>query len=348
MPHQCPPPNFFGPVRIDINIVIGDDDFPTNVLVSEARTITATWHNTPLRKYKNHVVYVGVFLDALLDFASKDPIPDSGGITGERYTAGVIYAAHKDGKVSGVAQAWFEGMVQPMKTAGYVRSVELSAAQTPNPLEAMMEAMVEPAIRSGQSRLRLEICQRQNYRCILHPSEVDECNVPFPDPIDQMPLPLQVGHIVPFSLNDFGGLHSSAMTWVMIKNWTSVSIQGLMGVGINNPSNGILFCPNGHQLFGNFRFWFEPTEGQHCYVVTSRFTALNGILVDFRSMSGVSPPDPQYIAIHAAFAKVMGASGAAEYLECILRDQEDIVSAFDGTADISSLLLNKFAAMAVR
>jgi len=45
----------------------------------------------------------------------------------------------------------------------------------------------------------------------------------------------------------------------MIKNWTSVSIQKLIGNGINDPTNAILFCRNGHDYFGNFSLFFEPT-----------------------------------------------------------------------------------------
>ncbi|KAF8527639.1 hypothetical protein BU17DRAFT_61756 [Hysterangium stoloniferum] len=261
MPHQC-----------TTYIVIGDDGFPTNVLVSEARTITATWHSTPLRKYKSHVVYVGVFLEALLNFAGKDPIPDSGRITGERYTAGVIYTAYRDRKVFEVAEAWFGGMVQPVKTAGFANNKTIAV------------------------------------HCILQKLTKIVFHFSFLDPIDEIPLCLQVGHIVPVSLKDFamdsgGKLHSSALTWAMIRNWMSVSIQSLKGVGMNNSSNGILFCPNGHGLFGSFKFWFEPT--------------------------------------------VMWVSGAAEYLKSIFRDQEDIILASNGSTDISSLLLNKFAAIAI-
>ncbi|KAF8521616.1 hypothetical protein BU17DRAFT_64842 [Hysterangium stoloniferum] len=337
----------FEDLETDIDTVIGDGGFPTNALVSEARTITTAWRNATLRKYQDRKVFVGIFLDALLDFSGKDPIPGRGGVTGDRYTAGVIYAAYKDGKVFEVAQAWFESMVQPMKAAGYARTVGPSDAQTPDLNN--MENMVEPANRNGQRRLRREICKRQNHRCILHPLEVDKKSVPLPDSpntmIDEMYLCLEVAHIIPFSLNDFavddnGEAHSSAVTWVMIKNWTSVSIQNLMGDGINDSSNGILLCSNGHGLFGSFDLWFEPTRNQHCYVVRSRFTALNGIPVDFRN--------PRYLAIHAAFAKVLRASGAAEYLETIFRDQEEIAIACDGSTDISSLLINKFSFVSVR
>ncbi|KAF8515758.1 hypothetical protein BU17DRAFT_93153 [Hysterangium stoloniferum] len=345
----------FEDLEIDIDTVIGDGGFPTNALVNEARTITTAWRDATLRKYKDSKVFVGIFLDALLDFAGKDPIPDRGIITGERYTAGVIYAAYKDGKVFEVAQVWFESMVQPMKPAGYVRTVEPSDEQTPDLNDT--ENMVEPATRSRQRRMRWEVCKRHNHRCILHPLEVDEKSVPLPDSpntmIDAMTLCLEVAHIIPFSLNDFavddnGEAHSSAVNWVMIKNWTSVPIQNLMGDGIYDSSNGILLCSNGHSLFGSFKFWFEPTRNQHCYVVRSRLTPLNGMSVNFRSTSGISPPDPRYLAIHAAFAKVLRASGAAEYLESIFRDQEEIAIARDGSTDISSLLANKFASVSFK
>jgi len=56
-----------------------------------------------------------------------------------------------------------------------------------------------------------------------------------------------------------GQKHFSAVTWLMIKNWTGVSIQSLIGEGINDATNAILMCRNGHDLFGEFSLYFEPT-----------------------------------------------------------------------------------------
>ena len=49
----------------------------------------------------------------------------------------------------------------------------------------------------------------------------------------------------------------------------------------------------------------------------------------------IALPDPLYLAIHAACAKVCHASGAAEVVEKILRDYEETkVLATDGSSNI--------------
>ncbi|KIJ53448.1 hypothetical protein M422DRAFT_25327, partial [Sphaerobolus stellatus SS14] len=349
--HRCAASSFgsvlsFEELGIDVEKVIADSRIHTSVLVNEARTIAKSTHDVVLHSYKNHTVYVGVLLEALLDNAGKDAIPGREDITGERYTAGVIYAAYKVEKVSEAAQAWFQSMIVPMKTAGDTRTVEPSEAQTPLDELEEMRGTVEPATRNGQARLRKDVCQRQNFRCLLH-GEIDKSAPPAArDPTEEKPKEtrLEVAHILPFALNAFasddnGAIDKSGVTWVMIKHWTAVSIQGLIGEGINEPSNAILFCPNGHVSFGDFSVYFEPTEVQHCYVTRSDFGQLNEIHVDFSSNSGVLPPDPRYLAIHAAFAKVLFASGAGEYIERYYRDQAELgVLASNGSTDVSILL----------
>jgi len=103
----------FEDLGIDVEAVIGDGGIQTSALVAQARTIANSTRDVVLCSYQNHSVYVGVLLHALLEYAGKDVIPDRGSITGERYTAGTIYAAYKSEKVSQAAQAWFQSMILP-------------------------------------------------------------------------------------------------------------------------------------------------------------------------------------------------------------------------------------------
>ncbi|KIJ29826.1 hypothetical protein M422DRAFT_36806, partial [Sphaerobolus stellatus SS14] len=332
----------FEELGIDVEKVIADPRIQTSVLVNEAHTIAKNTLDVVLHSYKNHTVYVGVLLEALIDYAGKDAIPGRGDITGERYTAGAIYAAYKVEKVSEVAQAWFQSMIVPMKIA-CTRTVKPFEARTPLEESEYMRAMVEPATRNGKAWLRKEVCQRQNFRCILH-EEIDTKAPPEArDPTGERTIEyrLEVAHIIPFALNDFASddnraIHKSAVIWVMIKHWTAVD---LTGEGINEPTNAILFCPNGHDQFGSFSVFFEPTEVQHCYVASSQYKGFDNIHVDFRSNSRVLPPNPRYLAIHAAFAKVLFASGAGKYIGRYYRDQAEIgVLASNGSTDVSILL----------
>ena len=66
--------------------------------------------------------------------------------------------------------------------------------------------------------------------------------------------------------------------------------------------------------------------------------------VEFRTESGVKPPDPQFIKIHAAFAHVLYESGAGQYFNRVEYDAERLgeLSA-DGKSDLGSLLMNRLA-----
>ena len=66
------------------------------------------------------------------------------------------------------------------------------------------------------------------------------------------------------------------------------------------------------------------------------FEIPQGEIITFHSADPQIPlPDPRYLAIHAACAKVCHASGAAEVIEKMLREYEEIpVLATDGSSNI--------------
>jgi hypothetical protein len=63
-------------------------------------------------------------------------------------------------------------------------------------------------------------------------------------------------------------------------------------------------------------------------MVRDTWTLSNGASsadVEFRTLaeSGVEPPNPEFLKIHASFVKVLNLSGAAEYYESLERDVEE-------------------------
>ena len=71
--------------------------------------------------------------------------------------------------------------------------------------------------------------------------------------------------------------------------------------------------------------------------------------VEFRTReeSSIEPPNPQYLKVHAAFAKVLHISGAAEYVESIERDAEmEGTLRLNGETDFGSYLRSKFVVLA--
>jgi len=68
--------------------------------------------------------------------------------------------------------------------------------------------------------------------------------------------------------------------------------------------------------------------------------------VEFRTEaeSTVKPPDPQFIAIHAAFSRVLYLSGAADYFDKVEDDAEQLGQlSTDGKSDLGLLLVDRLA-----
>lgn len=60
----------------------------------------------------------------------------------------------------------------------------------------------------------------------------------------------------------------------------------------------------------------------------------------FANGTDVPLPNPRLLEVHAAIARVLHASGSAEYIDKVLRDREDIrCLATDGSTDIAAMLL---------
>ncbi len=66
--------------------------------------------------------------------------------------------------------------------------------------------------------------------------------------------------------------------------------------------------------------------------------------VEFRTLeeSSVEPPNPDYLKVHAAFAKVMNLCGAAQYIESVESDAEmEGTLRQNGETDFASFLRSK-------
>ena len=71
--------------------------------------------------------------------------------------------------------------------------------------------------------------------------------------------------------------------------------------------------------------------------------------MEFRTDTGINPPDPRFLQVHAAFAKVLYLSGAAEYVDRIERETEkrmESVSRHLEGAEFTSLLDLKLSLIA--
>ncbi|RXW12255.1 hypothetical protein EST38_g13597 [Candolleomyces aberdarensis] len=114
--------------------------------------------------------------------------------------------------------------------------------------------------------------------------------------------------------------------------------QDLNGEKIHRLENVMTMSTDIHRFFDGLKFWLVQV-GQDTYKVETFNQVVNrlhgGREVKFTTENPeeLPVPSPDYLALHAACAKVAHLSGAAEYIETILRDAEEIpVLAADGSS----------------
>ncbi|RXW13476.1 hypothetical protein EST38_g12380 [Candolleomyces aberdarensis] len=114
--------------------------------------------------------------------------------------------------------------------------------------------------------------------------------------------------------------------------------QDLNGEKIHRLENVMTMSPDIHSLFDGLELWLVQV-GKDTYKVETSSYHLNrshgGREVKFTTENPeeLPVPSPDYLALHAACAKVAHLSGAAEYIETILSYAEEIpVLAADGSS----------------
>lgn len=104
------------------------------------------------------------------------------------------------------------------------------------------------------------------------------------------------------------------------------------GVDIDRPYNALTLTHNIHDLFGNFRIYFEPVPDAepHTYGIESflRPAFVGGLLPVTRTLfltdsRTIDPPSRRLLAIHRAISRILHLSAAGSYIDKILRDMED-------------------------
>ncbi|KMW68967.1 hypothetical protein, variant [Blastomyces dermatitidis ATCC 18188] len=137
----------------------------------------------------------------------------------------------------------------------------------------------------------------------------------------------QVAHILPHSLMKIEDAY-----WSKLKT------------GLSTPS----LTPTLHNLFGGFQMFFEPVSTQlpHVYKIGSYllpFLLRDPVLPVTRELylseeRTIDLPLPQLLAIHSAIAHVLHLFASGEYIDRLLRNQEEIGVKADGSTELGRLI----------
>ena len=114
------------------------------------------------------------------------------------------------------------------------------------------------------------------------------------------------------------------------------------GSDIDRPRNAITLTHDFHQLFGNFRAYFEPSGDQpHTYRINMTDTGIlrrpifpinrTLFLTDTRT---IDPPSPRLLAVHCAIAHILHLSAAGFHIDRILGDLNEGYIMADGSTPV--------------
>jgi len=177
---------------------------------------------------------------------------------------------------------------------------------------------------------------------------------------NEIKRPTQLAHIIPDFINHG---HDSqphkknyaAGVYAVLSRFGGLTVGAntLNGAGIHLLGNVMTLSGDEHTLFDALRWWLEPvlnTEGRavpnHYHVKGTGNLGFPETIELTSHRNGFVLPDPRFLAIHAACAKVAWLSGGGEYIERHLRDMDETpVMKTDGTS--FGLLQGALAGLAV-
>ncbi|KAK0444206.1 uncharacterized protein EV420DRAFT_1768324 [Desarmillaria tabescens] len=121
---------------------------------------------------------------------------------------------------------------------------------------------------------------------------------------------LRCVHILPEGLNsDLGSIEVPTDKSMMYM--FGIHMEELNGAGIHRLENILTLNPSFRDFFDQLGLWLEAVDNQpNTYTVVSTLA--------------LPLPSPAYLAIHAACCRVAHLSGAAEYVEKVLQEEEEI------------------------
>ncbi|KAH9015596.1 hypothetical protein EDB85DRAFT_808724 [Lactarius pseudohatsudake] len=281
---------------------------------------------------------------------------------GRRYVAVCLHVANQmsEDEVVNIAKAWLHYLLLPILAASVAINSEPTSSQT-----FTIDTHIESASPDDRSILRDNVAHREQYRCAVTKifdrtralklyMEGRAGEIPRKEAQSRM----EAAHVIPL-INNFDErsirsleLTDSARTLNMFRSWTKIDL-GTVGPTLNSPTNAIYMSVDDCSAFGHFDFYLDkemypdiPNKYRARMCVEDALLLGDGSSeadVEFPSVeeSFVEPPNPEYLEVHAAFAKVLNICGAFDLLEMDESDDEmDATWRLDDETESVSCLLS--------
>ncbi|KAI9466109.1 hypothetical protein BJY52DRAFT_1413613 [Lactarius psammicola] len=298
----------------------------------------------------------------------------------------IAHQKGEDG-VLGAAKAWLDNLLLPMLAISKAIKSEPVTSQSPTIEDTTVQYIGsasragQPVLRASIALREQYRCAITKIFDSARAEKLERAGRLGEVPDDGQ-SPMEAAHIIPFLLNKFDDkvINTSpeivrdvlsfsrlthlrrqtdaARTWDMLQCWTQIDFRTLTGLNINSPTNAIYMTKAEHAAFGRFKFYLDKEAypdipNKYKVRMPRKSTRLsNGsreVDVEFppREKSSIEPPNPDYLKVHGAFAKVLSLCGAAEYMGSVERDAEmEGTLRLNGEMDFASYLQSKLAILA--
>jgi len=171
---------------------------------------------------------------------------------------------------------------------------------------------------------------------------------------DAVTVYTQAAHIFPASTNKHIATGEerhpktdyAATAWAVVDRFGGVKVtEELNGANIHRLGNVMTMQVDVHMKFDSLGIWFEETGTPNKYNICARRQAnLAGLppTVTFTTTDPRLPlPDPRYLRVHAACARVAHLSGAGECIDRVIRDMQytDVLAPDGSSAEVLDFAL---------
>lgn len=259
------------------------------------------------------------------------------------------------------ASDFLEGFFVPLKAQGRCTPI-VSRLITPT---TRTEVGPEQGTPNRLSNLRKLCLARDGNRCVVT-SKYDrkylESQAKRPGrKMRQIGIKTEAAHIIPHALNALVGNESNLepskrMVWRILNMFDPGISATLSGTLIDTPMNAMILASELHDRFGSLQCYLEaaPRAGADTYTFHNTRGAIaldpsflpsapHVVFVNHeRSGTPADLPSSRLIALHRACCLMLSMSGAAEYVENLLRDTETLmekgVLAGDGSSNFALFL----------
>ncbi|EGE06680.1 hypothetical protein TEQG_05674 [Trichophyton equinum CBS 127.97] len=240
-----------------------------------------------------------------------------------------------------------------------------SSAKTPQPTPtsslSTIQASTPTSTKRRISALRHDCLVRDHHRCVVtRKFDITEARKRIAidkncTDDDGRPLKteqrgnfqyLEVAHILPHCLTKVASGDEDLKNVLRILDMFDPGITHFIDdPKIDSLSNALTLTLDNHRLLGEFKIYFEPTGRAYEYRIHSTdddflsdpFFPVTRTLMPSPNRT-IDPPSPRLLGIHRAVCLILKLSGAAEYIEHVLRDLELVTVEADGSTHVGDII----------